>query len=99
MPLRIRRSTQAQLDQNGIWLTIAEDSVRAADGVIERLNEAIFTLAEHPEAGRERGDLRGGLRYFPVDSYLIFYSIGNGTLDVRRVMHGARNIKAELFDE
>src|SRR5690606_15544812 len=58
MPLRIRRSRLAQLDQNGIWLTIAEDSVSGADGVLERINAAIFMLAEQPAAGRERSELK-----------------------------------------
>jgi plasmid stabilization system protein ParE len=66
MRLNIHRSREAQLDQNDIWLTIAEDSIHAADGVHERINDAIFMLAEHPEAGRARDDLQQGLRYFPV---------------------------------
>ena len=98
MPLKIRRSRQAQLDQNEIWLTIAEDSVRAADGVSERFNEAIFMLAEHPDAGRARDELGEDLRYFPVGSYLIFYSVNSGTLGIRRLLHGARDITAALFD-
>ena len=52
MPLSITRTRQAQLDQNDIWLNIAEDSVRAADAVLERVNAAIFLIAEQPEAGR-----------------------------------------------
>jgi len=75
MPLSIRRTRQAQLDQNDIWLNIAEDSVRAADSVLERVNAAIFLIAEQPEAGRARPELRAGSRYFPVESYLIFYDV------------------------
>lgn len=65
MRLKIERSDQAQNDQTDIWLTIAEDNMRAADGVYERINDTILMLAEHPEAGRARDDLRHGLRYFP----------------------------------
>jgi toxin ParE1/3/4 len=99
MPLRIRRSRLAQLDQNGIWLAVAEDSISSADGVLERINTAIFMLAEQPAAGRERGELKPGLRYFPVGSYLIFYTIAFDAIEIRRVMHGARNITAELFED
>jgi toxin ParE1/3/4 len=99
MRLSIRRSKQALLDQTDIWLNIAEDNMRAADGVYERINETILMLAEHPEAGRARDDLQGGLRYFPVGSYLVFYTIEPGALGIRRIMHGARDIKAALFDD
>ena len=99
MPRSIRRARQAQLDQNEIWLSVAEDSVRAADAVIDRINGAIFMLAEQSEAGRARPDLRGDLRYFPIDSYLIFYDISAGTITIRRIMHGAREITAGLFDD
>ena len=75
MRLNIRRSGQAKLDQTDIWLTIAEDNMRAADGVYERINDAITMLSEHPEAGRAREDLQPGLRYFPVGSYLVFYTV------------------------
>jgi toxin ParE1/3/4 len=73
--------------------------MRAADGVYERINETILMLAEHPEAGRARDDLQEGLRHFPVGSYLIFYTIGPRKLGVRRIMYGARDIKAALFDD
>ena len=57
-------------------------------------------LAEHPEAGRARDDLQGGgLHYFPVGSYLVFYTIEPGALGIRRILHGARDIKAALFDD
>jgi toxin ParE1/3/4 len=99
MPLSIRRSRQAQLDLNEIWLAVAEDSMRAADHVNDRINQTIFMLANHPEAGRARDELRRGLRYFPVDSYLVFYTISAHGLEIRRVLHGARNIRAALFDD
>jgi toxin ParE1/3/4 len=99
MRLSIKRSQQALQDQTDIWLNIAEDNLRAADGVYERINDAIAMLAEHPEAGRGRDDLRAGLRYFPVGSYLIFYTIAPGILGIRRIVHGARDIKAALFDD
>lgn len=99
MRLNVKRSDQAQIDPSDIWPTIAEDNMRAADGVYERINDTILMVAEHPEAGRARDDLQPGLRYFPVGSYLIFYTIEPGILGIRRIMHGARDIKAALFDD
>jgi len=68
MLLKVRRWPQARADQQDIWLAVAENSVRAADGVIDRIDEVIFMLAQQPEAGRVRDDLRSGLRYFPTES-------------------------------
>lgn len=99
MRLSVQRSDRAQLDQTEIWLTIAEDNVRAADGAYDRINDAIFMLAEHPEADRARDDLQPGLRYFPVGSYLIFYTVSPAILGIRRIVHGARDIKATLMDD
>lgn len=99
MRLSIRRSRQALDDQRDIWLAIAEDNMRAADGVYERINDAVFMLAEHPEAGRARDELRPELRCFPVGSYLIFYTLDGGTLGIRRIMHGARDIKSAHFED
>lgn len=66
MRLSIRRSVQALQDQTDIWLNIALDNPQAANGVYDRINEAILMLAEHPEAGRARDDLEAGLRFFPL---------------------------------
>ena len=99
MPLNLRRWPQARADLKEIWLSIAEDNHRAADGVLDRIDTAISMLTDQPEAGRSREELRVGLRYFPVGSYLVFYSVGEGVIDVRRVLHGARDIDSDLFDD
>jgi toxin ParE1/3/4 len=98
MPLSLRRWPQARADLKEIWLSIAENNLRAADGVLDRIDSALSMLTEQPEAGRSRDELRAGLRYSPVGSYLVFYSVGQGVIDVRRVLHGARDIDVDLFD-
>ncbi|MGV3491247.1 MAG: type II toxin-antitoxin system RelE/ParE family toxin [Devosia sp.] len=85
MPHRIRRWPRSKLDQYDIWFAISEDSVGAADRVLEGLDRAVQLLAEYPEAGRERGDLGAGLRYYPTGSYLIFYTVSDDTIEVRRI--------------
>lgn len=99
MPLSVRRFPQAKIDQSDIWLAIAEDNLRAADKIIDRIDEVVRMLAEQPEAGKRRDELRSGIRYFPVENYLIFYTVSAGTIEIRRIMHDARDIIPELFDE
>jgi toxin ParE1/3/4 len=52
-------------------------------------------LAETPFAGRERSELREGLRSFPVGNYLIFYVPTPDGVEVVRVMHGRQDIGAD----
>ncbi|MDO9057862.1 MAG: type II toxin-antitoxin system RelE/ParE family toxin [Bradyrhizobium sp.] len=67
-----RKSPRAEIDIASIWQFIAEDNVRAADAMIDRIDQALEMLAQNPLAGRARGDLASTLRSFPVGSYIIF---------------------------
>lgn len=99
MRRRVRRWPQAKLDQYDIWLSIAQDSLRAADAVLADLDQIANLLADHPEAGPQRAELGPGIRYYPSGSYLVFYSISDDFIEIRRIMHGAREITASLFDD
>jgi toxin ParE1/3/4 len=96
---RVRRWPQAKLDQYDIWLSIAADSMRAADAVLEDLGRAANLLADYPEAGPARSELGAGLRYYVCGSYLIFYTISPDAMEIRRILHGARDIVTDLFDD
>ena len=48
------------------------------DQAVAYLNgfEEVFTgLSDHPESGRERNELRDGLRSFRYESHVVFYRI------------------------
>ncbi len=53
-------------------------------------------LADQPEAGRERPELRGKLRSFPVGNYIIYYECSSHYLDVVRVLSAFRDISDEM---
>jgi toxin ParE1/3/4 len=74
VPNRLRKLRQADLDLDSIWSFIAADSVRAADGPINRIGEVFEMLLQNPLAGRARPELRQDLRSSPVGNYVIFYS-------------------------
>lgn len=62
-------------------------------------NEDKFkVLADHPEMGRAREELAIALRSFPVGNYVIFYRTVKETVQVIRVLHGARDLDA-LWEE
>lgn len=85
-------------DLEDIWSYIAEDSVPAADRVVDDVLEAIEILAEHPAMGHRREDLADEtLRAWPVHSYLIVYRPETRPLEIVRVVSGFRDL-IDLFD-
>jgi len=95
MPNRTRKSPQAEIDVMSIWLYVAEDSIKAADTLIDRIERAFDMLAEQPLAGRARNDLAPRLRSFPVGSYIVFYLPVSDGVEVVRVMSGRQDIDAD----
>lgn len=85
-------SPAAEQDLEDIWLYIARDNLRAADKLLDRIEEQCKLLADHPQLGRARDDFARGLRYHPVANYLILYRIVRKGVDIVRVVHGARNL-------
>ena len=94
--MKYRISLAAQSDLDDCWLYIARDNPDAADRFLDQLIDKLAMLAEHPAAGRNCRALRPGLYRFPVGSYVLFYQIRAKHIEVVRVLHGARDIKAIL---
>jgi toxin ParE1/3/4 len=90
-----RKSPQAEMDVASIWQFIANNNVRAADAMLDRIEAAFDLLAQAPLAGRERNDLGANLRSFPVESYIVFYTPVSDGIDVVRVMSGRRDISSD----
>jgi len=95
VPNRFRKLPQVDLDLDSIWSFIAADRVEAAQRQIDRIGAVFEMLVRNPLAGRERPDLRRGLRSFPVGSYFIFYVPLEDGIEVVRVMHGRQDIDAD----
>jgi toxin ParE1/3/4 len=92
---RPRKSPQAEADVTAIWQFVAEDNIRAADALLDRIEAAFDMLAEMPRVGRAREDLAPKLRSFPVGNYLILYVPVPEGIEVVRVMHARRDIDAD----
>lgn len=89
-------SKQARQDIDEILMHIAADNVDAAERFNNTLEELISMIGDSPMSGRERPDLKEGMRYFPTGSYLVFYRIWAGRVAIVRVLHSARDID-EIF--
>ena len=95
---QITISPRATADLIEIWSYIAEDSVLNADAFIDRLDETLQVLASQPGAGRLRKELAPGILSFPFSRYVIFYRQSRRTIEVVRVLHGARDIQT-IFED
>ena len=86
-------SDQALADINEIWLYIAQDSLQAADRVVNRIYEATLKLAEQPGMGHRHQDIGDDeLRVWSVYDYLIIYRLNSSPLEIVRVISGVRDI-------
>jgi toxin ParE1/3/4 len=89
---------RALLDLAEIWSYVAEDSVRNANAFASRIDKTFRLLARRPGIGRARAELYPDLRSFVVGTHVVFYLPLENGIDVIRVLHGARDIKA-VFEE
>lgn len=83
----------AKKDIEEILVYIAGNNLDAAVAFYGRLTAIFEMLADNNEAGRERDDVKEGLRSFPVGSYIIFYRRWAANVAIVRVIHAARDLE------
>jgi toxin ParE1/3/4 len=84
---------RAIADIESIARTIAKENPPAAEAWITSIENKCRLLADNPEMGPARDDIRAGMRIVPAGNYLIFYRVSGHNVDVVRVLHGARDLK------
>ncbi|MFZ2973735.1 MAG: type II toxin-antitoxin system RelE/ParE family toxin [Ferribacterium limneticum] len=88
-------SASAENDLLEAWLYVAEDSVSAADRMLDQIEAEAVRLLDQPLMGRERNELAPGIRSWPTSTpYILFYFPGEHGVVVARVLHHARDIPA-----
>ena len=69
----------------------------AADRIRDELFDAMRMLAQTPGMGHFRSDLvEEPLRFWHVHSYLIIYRSERQPIEIVRVLHGARDVRAVM---
>ena len=89
----------AQSDLKEIWNYSAVElqNPDAADRIRDELFDAMRLLAQTPGMGHFRSDLaREPLRFWHVRDYLIIYRSERQPIEIVRVLHGARDVRAVL---
>ena len=85
---------QAKQDLIEIWIYVADNNPTAADKLLDTLNKKIGMLSDHPLLGPARPDIAPDLRYLISGNYLILYRVHGDSVEIVRVLHGARNLSA-----
>ena len=89
----IRYLRTAQQDLGEIFDYIARDDATAAAALLDAFDQAIARSAAHPFLGTIPKDdrlHRLGYRMLVVGKYLVFYVVKTETVQIRRVLHSAR---------
>ncbi len=102
MTRRVFRRPKVEHDLIEAYVTIHQDQPAAAEAFFDAAEETIRELAEWSHAGpvvELLADAVPGLRKINVkrfSNYLIFYLVDERTVEVVRVLHGARDLSPEL---
>jgi toxin ParE1/3/4 len=92
-------SPEAQADLNSTWDYIAERDVAAADRFLDEFWTAASRHVSFPRTGRNRDDLRPGLRSFVVGKHVVFFLPDADTIRIVRVLHGSRDVNRIMSEE
>jgi toxin ParE1/3/4 len=95
MTNRILRSPLARLDLIDIWQFIADDSEKAADGFLDKIEQALAMLRDNPLAGRARPELGAAIRSFRVGNYILFYRPLPDGMELVRALNGRQDVQPE----
>lgn len=104
MKFRVQYSGEALRDLQGIYEYIAYElqAPDTASAQYHRITEAIGKLDGFPMRCpnyMEEPWLGKGMRWFPVDNYLVFYFTDEKlkTVSIARIMYKGRDVKAQLL--
>ena len=89
---RWRLSRRAEEDLEAVWLYGAERfGVDQANRMLDRFEAEFRRLAGQPRSGRQRDEIKPGLRSVPLENYLILYRIVSPGIRIIRVWDGRQN--------
>ena len=85
---RLRYSAQSKDDLKQIARFIAKDKPKAARLWVSKLREKCRLVSKNPETGDDRSELGDGIRSTYLGSYVIFFRLNEGFLEIVRVIRG-----------
>ena len=95
--LEISDSADADLFQIYQYIALREQSIARADSVAEVISSAFDQVVANPGIAHLREDLTLlDVRFFTVFKYLVICSVDDQVVTILRVLHGYRDVAAEL---
>lgn len=95
--MRLTVAPAVERDLIDIGDYIARDSPIRATSFLRELREEFHEIAQHPFAYEARPDIAPGIRVAVFGRYLILFRIGESSVSIRRVLHGARDLPRIRF--
>jgi toxin ParE1/3/4 len=96
---KYRISTRARADLLDIYdFTEATFGSYQAEAYYAGLIRIFGLLADFPEIGPRAAGLPEGFRRFRFQSHIVFYTVQPDHIEIRGVIHHARDIRPELFE-
>ena len=98
--MEIRYLSTAERDLNDIFDYILADNPSAAAALLEEFDRLISNLATNPEIGvipKNQRLERQGYRILIIRKYLVFYGVKEKYIQIRRIIHGARQYQFLLY--
>ena len=97
---RVIRTPQAVNDIADLLAVLSRSSKAASARTHAALDRTTKLLAHSPRLGRARPDQRPDLFSYAVGGrYVIYYRIIPNGIEIARVLHGARDVDASMFDD
>lgn len=93
-----RITSQAEADLLEVWRYVAKGGETRADAFLDTVLKQCHQLVQFPRMGRDRSNLATNLRSFPVKMFVIFYRPVDDTVEIVRILYGARDIET-IFQE
>jgi toxin ParE1/3/4 len=94
-----RLTDRARADLVGIYdFTESKFGSYQADAYYAGLIRSFGLLADFPLIGQTADDLAVGYRRFRFQSHLIFYTTQAAFIEIRAIVHGAQDIRSQLFE-
>ena len=92
--MKVRLSVRAERDLENIskYLDHETGSSAAADRIYEEIDHVLDLIGDNPLMGRERTELRKGMRGFPHGDYIIFWRVKKDLVQIIRIMHQKQDI-------
>ena len=87
----------ARADLEAIWVYTAEQwGVEQAERYLKSLFACLNDLAENPQLGRQRDEVKAGYRSFPQGRHVVFYLVVPAGIEVIGIVHQSGDVDTHL---